>query len=165
MTVETVERNCNRLFAFFNEEKALTFSGGNVATPKYLLDTYSRILDYHGAPRSGLSTLYLPMADYMEMEEWLSSFSVEFIYNHKAENKTIDNGGQIIPIIRPATLGFLYSGYQWHIECDYIQNNVIENKLKEVLIAFMAAGCPNTKEKTWLKWFNDDFLTGNYYKP
>lgn len=28
-----------------------------------------------------------------------------------------------------------------------------EQDLKDVLISFMSEGCPNTREKTWLKWF------------
>ena len=109
MTAETINKNINRLYQFYNVDEGRRDSFDGWHEPKFILQTYGRILDWNGAPRSGLSTLYLPPEEYHEMEGWLASVPVQMIYQYE-DNPHIGHTN------RPASLGFLWDGYQWHIQ-------------------------------------------------
>src|ERR1700743_818549 len=97
MKIETGTNNCNRLMAFLNDKTELAYGGeGEMVDPPFLLKWYSRILDYNGCGPSGLSGIFLPLDEYMEMERWIADMPMATIYHHEAENKTIDNFGQIL---------------------------------------------------------------------
>lgn len=117
MKAETINNNLHRLCHFLNmpEDRWRTCTEPNISI-EFLLKEYSRILDYHGAPMDGLSHLYLPAEDYIEMENWIVSFPIEFTYHLEAKDEIIDNDGQKIGILRPATMGLMYDGYRWHIQ-------------------------------------------------
>lgn len=98
MTVETVVENCNRLCAFlkdktrYDKEEVIAYT-----SPKGFLDLYGRILDYHGAPKTGWSWLYLTGADYVEMDGFCKE-------NCPAYH---DNNG--------VSFGFEFVGYKWYV--------------------------------------------------
>lgn len=115
MTAETINKNINRLYQFYNVDESGRSSFEGHFEPKDLLEAYGRILDWNGAPKSGLSILYLPRDEYLEMEQWLASTYKQAIYVRE-ESTHIDNHGQILQHHVPASFGFLHDGYYWHIQ-------------------------------------------------
>lgn len=108
MTAETINKNINRLYQFYNVDEGARSSFEGNFDAKVLLQEYSRILDQFGAPKFGLSLLYLTPAEYEEMEklmkvDWLPAV-------------TIYNGFVKIKDQLPDIFGFLYARRTWHIQ-------------------------------------------------
>ena len=102
MTKESIIKNLKRLISFYENDDYL--SGIKfIETPSGLLDTYSRILDVNGAPRSGLSILYLFGNDFSEMKTWAEKEAEDF--------KFFDSNR--VGFILPQYFSFSYSGYYW----------------------------------------------------
>ena len=101
MTVQSVVDNCDRLFLFFKDTAKYDLQQiiAN-ATPKGLVELYGRALDFHGAPASYMSRLYLTGPDYDEFVEWAK----------EAE------GFHVIEWPNKIAIGFNYVGYRWIVE-------------------------------------------------
>lgn len=101
MKVQSIVDNCDRLFSFYKD--AARYDLQQIisnSTPKGLLDLYGRILDFHGAPISYMSRLYLSEGDYDEFVEWAKD-TAEF---------------HIIEWPDKIAIGFNYDGYRWIVE-------------------------------------------------
>ena len=115
MTAETINKNINRLYQFLNVDESERDSFEGWHEPKVILQVYGHILDCHGLPRSGLSTLYLPPEEYAEMEKAVLNPAASFIYQHE-DSKPIDNNGQTLYRPLLANFGLMYDGFYWHIQ-------------------------------------------------
>lgn len=87
MTEAAITNNIKRILSFFKEERMPDINEG---TPAGLLKLYGYILDYNGAPRSGLSLLYLTGLDYSEMESFCMAHCNDFMRSEKSFRFTYD---------------------------------------------------------------------------
>lgn len=90
---EAIVDNCKRILQFYHEDRVPEIID---YSPKGLLMLYGRILDYNGAPRSGLSLLYLNGNDYKEMEYFVMPRCEDFMKSEKS-------------------FRFTYLGYNWAV--------------------------------------------------
>ena len=93
MTETSIVQNVKRILSFFKEDRMPEITGGS---PTDLLSLYGRILDYNGAPRHGLSLLYLTNLDYAEMESFCMGHCSDFMRSEKS-------------------FRFTYDGYNWAV--------------------------------------------------
>ena len=159
MTKEGIEYNLSRLEYFLNSNARLLRKCKDMPDAEVLLEGYTRLLDYNGAGRDQLSKLYLTSDDYDEMDCHVSKFSGY----RRAEDFHSHNPPTGPSIMRQGYITFEAFGYIfWVVKIDAYPE-AIQDAQKKALVSFMAAGCPNTNEKPWLKWFNEEFLNGKTY--
>ena len=104
MTVESVNYNLERLRIFLGASKEhWPVLADNVVDardlPKWLLDTYGRMLDYYGCAKTGVSRILLTYSDYWDFNKWAGSVPTLQIWGG-AKNEY---------------LGISYNTYNWDI--------------------------------------------------
>lgn len=103
MKVESLNNNLDRLLTFLRGDRP-TYDYADV-TPLRLLEHYGRVLDFYGAPRSGLSLIFLDKEDYVEFEKWVNDLPLHIFFHHTKP-----------PTYSPDFFGIEYLGYRWTIK-------------------------------------------------
>jgi len=108
MTNESINKNVKRLFYFYGVQER-TFEIENV-TPKDVIDTYARCLDFLGAPETGLSMLIFEPLDYLEFSQWVANLPFTSVVSIPNKNEK--------GVLKEGYLHFQYNGYFWHVKTD-----------------------------------------------
>lgn len=102
MTRELILDNCIRISQFYNNEINYEGLKSEISivseSLKGLLDTYTRILDYNGAPPRNLSRLYITNEAFIKMLDEINNIGIAMTY-------TFSNH----------TCYFEYNGYNWEV--------------------------------------------------
>ena len=128
MTKETIIENCERLHAFYMgvlpvvapiEEEAARL--GRSLSGMDLIYWYSRFLDVHGCPKSGLSVLFVKNKVEFEEVKELAVFNQWDGYKEKTEDDILEPAKQFFknnpsarPLIYPE-ISFNHLGYDWRV--------------------------------------------------
>jgi len=118
MTRKTIMDNIRRLAAFyclpesFTDEKEIIRPDVDEVT--LLFREYGRLLDINGAPRTGLSMIFVPESEYDEVLKWAKNAGKNIIYENDGRPIVVEGHE---PIVTARAFGFIDNvGYMWDVK-------------------------------------------------
>ncbi len=116
MTKECFSRNMVRICSFY-ESKIDWERRVKEFTASEFIFTYGRMLDYYGAPNSGMSLIYANGDDYAELKEWaeLGNSDPKSYYSRESDGVYHD-GDKTYPVVAPAMLRFKKYDFDWVVQ-------------------------------------------------